>query len=211
MKRLLTLPLLLLLTTASGASAQGSDAGAFQIRAGEREVGVETFSIVSDSGTRISSKTTFATGRAAVELTASLDHPKASGLAFQLERKGGNASGQVYAVQKRNRITVRRVDKGAEQASELPAGPRLVMLADSVFALYLQLVPLATEAGQSVNALFPHGARRVAFSVQRVANGTSGALIRLTGGIEGEIELGNDERVQRISIPALRLEAVRRD
>jgi hypothetical protein len=204
------LPLLLLLGTTSGASAQGSDAGTFQIRAGEREVGVETFSIAADSGVRIRSKTTFAVGRPAIELTASLDHPKGSGLAFQLERKAGNSSGQVYAVQKRNRITVRRVDRGAEQASELPASPRLVMLADSVFALYLQIVPLATDQGQTINALFPHGTRRVAFSAQRVANGTSGALIRLTGGIEGEIELGNDDRVQRISIPALRLEAVRR-
>jgi hypothetical protein len=209
MKSLLPLRLSLLLVLPAQATAQVPDSGVFVLRSGDREVGTESFTVASDSGVRISSKTTFAT-RPAIELTASLVHPKGSGLAFQLERQAGKASGQVYAVQKRNRITVRRVDAGAEKASELPSSPRMVMLADSVFALYLQVVPLATEAGQAVEALFPQEARRVAFRAQRVATGTSGAVIRLSGGVEGELELGNHDQVQRISIPALRLEAVRR-
>jgi hypothetical protein len=189
--------------------AQGTDAGVFQIRSGTRDVGTENFSITADTGVRITSTTSYPGARPGIELTASLIRTDA-GAAFQLERKAGNASGQVYAVQKRNRITVRRVDRGAEQASELPGSPRTVMLADSVFSLYLQIVPLATESAQALNALFPQGARRVTLTVQRVSKGSSGALIRLTGGIEAEIELGNDDQVQRISLPALRLEAVRR-
>lgn len=210
MKRLSLLLAFPLLALAAPADGQVSGTGTFVIRTGEREVATESWTVTADSNIRITSKVAYANGRPAVELTASLIQSKTSGLAFQLERKAGSASGQVYAVQKRNRITVRRVDRGAEQASELPAAQRMVILADSVFALYLQLIPLATESGQTVQALFPQGPRRVTFSAQRVSNGTTGALIRLTGGVEGEIELGNDDQVQRISLPALRLEALRR-
>lgn len=208
MKRLSLMLIALSLAGATPGAAQAAGSGVFLIRTGDREIGTESFTITADSGVRISSKTSYS--RPAMELTASLDHPKGSGLAFQLEYKVGKSSGQLFAVQKRNRITVRRVDAGAEKASELPAGPNLVLLADSVFALYLQIVPLATEAGQPINALFPQRARRIALTAQRVPRGTSGALIRLSGGIEGEIEVGNDDQVQRISFPALRLEAVRR-
>ncbi len=37
------------------------------------------------------------------------------------------------------------MERGAEQASETPGGANLVILADSVFALYLQLLPLTAE------------------------------------------------------------------
>jgi hypothetical protein len=200
---------LLALLPGSG-GAQATETGTFQVRAGTRDVGIENFTITADSGLRITTTTSYAGARPAVELTASLVRNDASSAAFQLERKAGTRSGQVYAVQKRNRITVRRVGRDAEQASELPGGPRTVLLADSVFALYLQIVPLATETGQSLTALFPSGPRRVTLTAQRVANGSAGALIRLSGGVEAEIELGNDDQVQRISLPALRLEAVRR-
>lgn len=189
--------------------AQASDAGVLVIRAGDRDVGTENFTVVADSGLRITSKTLFTT-RPAVELTASMDQRSGPSIAFQLERRVGSEGAQVYAVQKRNRITIRRVGRGAEQASEVPGGPRTILLADSVFALYLQVVPYATEAGQSLTALFPQGARRVTLSAQRVPDGTSGTIVRLTGGIEGEIFLGNDEKVQRISLPALSLVAARR-
>jgi hypothetical protein len=192
------------------AGAQATETGVFQVRSGVREIGTENFTVTADSGLRITSTTNYAGARPAIELTASLVRNDAGNAAFQLERKAGSGSGQVYAVQKRNRITVRRVGRDAEQASELPGGPRTVLLADSVFALYLQIVPLATETGQSLTALFPSGPRRVTLTAQRVANGSAGSLIRLTGGIEAEIELGNDDQVQRISLPALRLEAVRR-
>ncbi|HWA15964.1 MAG TPA: hypothetical protein VG817_06015 [Gemmatimonadales bacterium] len=202
---------LVLATLLPGAAgAQATDAGVFQIRSASREIGTETFTVTGDTSVRITATTSYPGARPGIELTASLIRNEAGGAAFQLERKAGSTGGQVYAVQKRNRITIRRVDRGAEQASELPGGPRTLLLADSVFALYLQVIPLATESGQSLNAVFPHGARRVTLTAQRVPNGESGSLIRLTGGIEVEIELGNDDRVQRISLPALRLDAVRR-
>jgi hypothetical protein len=210
MKQLLRFLAFLLVATPAGAAAQGSDSGVLLIRAGDREVGMETFSVVADSGVRISTRAVYSGVRPPVELTVSLDRPKGSGRAFQFERKAGTTGGQVYAVEKRNRITVRRVDRGAEQASEMPGGPQLVFLGDSVFALYIQMVPLATTGGQPLTALFPNGARRVAITAQRVTSGGGHSLVRVTGGIEAEIELGNDDQIQRISLPALRLEAVRR-
>jgi hypothetical protein len=202
--------LLLFALLPGAARAQAAESGVFVIHGNAREIGTETFAVTGESGQRITSTTSFPGARPPIELTASLVRNDAGNAAFQLERNAGERSGQVYAVQKRNRITVRRVDRGVEQASELPGGPLTVLLADSVFALYLQIVPLATGSGQSLTALFPHGPRRVTLTARRVPNGAAGAVIRLTGGIEAEIELGNDDRVQRITLPALRLEAVRR-
>ncbi len=199
----------LLLAAPPALVAQASDASVLLIRAGEREVGSESFTVVADGGLRITSKAVY-TVRPAVELTASVDRRSGPSVAFQLERLVGSEGAQVYAVQKRNRITIRRVGRGAEQATEIPGGPRTILLADSVFALYLQVIPYATESGQSLTGLFPHGTRRVTLSAQRVPNGTSGSIVRLTGGIEGEIVLGNDDTVQRISLPALGLVATRR-
>ncbi len=197
------------LTLPAIGAAQVSDEGVLQVRSGDRDVGSEHFTVTTADGLRITTRTTF-DSRPPVELTASLNRQEGAGLAFQLDRRGGQAGAQIYAVQKHNRITIRRIERGAEQASEVPAGPRTVLLADSVFALYLQIIPYATETGQSVSILFPHGARRATISAQRVPHGAEGTIISLTGDLDAEILLGNDDKVQRISLPALRLVAARR-
>jgi hypothetical protein len=213
MKRLATLGrsgpgLLLLLLAALPLSAQSEDRGTLIIRAGTREVGSEGFRIVSDSGrVRVSARAVYGT-RDATELTASLDRGPDGELAFQLDRRAGAQSGQVYAIQKRNRITVRRVERGAEQASELPGGPGTVLLADSVFSLFYQLVPLAGE-NRAVSVLFPEGTRRLSLTLERVAT-TGRTLVRFRGGLVGELELGNRGEVLRIQLPSLGLEAVRK-
>jgi hypothetical protein len=179
------------------------DRGVLLLRAGDREVGSESFTIRSDSSLRITARTVFGT-RNGIELSATVDRGQTGEVGFQLERRGG----QIYAVQKRNRITIRRVEQGAEQARELPGGPRTVMLADSVFSLFYQLVPLAEEAGP-VNVLYPHGARRLSLTLERVPS-AGGTLIRFSGGLAGEIQLGNHGEVLRIQLPSLGLEAVRK-
>jgi hypothetical protein len=189
-------------------SAQTEDRGTLVIRAGSREVGSETFRIVSDSASvRVSARAVYGT-RGAIELTASLDRGRDGELAFQLDRRAGAQSAQVYAVQKRNRITVRRVERGAEQASELPGGPGTVLLADSVFSLLYQLAAVAAD-GRPVAVLYPEGTRRMSLTLERVRGG-AGVLVRFRGGFEGEMQLGNHGEVQRIQLPSLGLEAVRR-
>jgi hypothetical protein len=77
-----------------------------------------------------------------------------------------------------------------------------------VLVTYLAIVPLATEGGRSLTAVFPETARRTSFTAIRRAT-SGGSVVRLTGGLEGEIELGDSGQVLRITLPAIGLEGVR--
>jgi len=191
-------------------SAQGTDAGSFLIRQGGRDIGTETFRVTPEgAGTRITSRTTYSASPPLLVLDINVVRQAGEG-AFQLDRRRGAAGSQVYAAQRRNRVTIRRVDRGAEQASELPGSPGLILLADSTFGPLLQLIPLATAEPRTISALFPESGRRVSFMLERSpAPGSQGALIRLSGELEGEMWLGSRDEVLRISLPALRLEAHR--
>jgi hypothetical protein len=192
-------------------AGQVADEGTLLIRAGGRDIGTETFRVTTgEAGLRITARASFGGIRPPTELSASVDRAaKGTDLAFQLDRRGIGA-GQIYAVQKRNRLTIRRVEKGGEQASETPGG-ELVLLADSVFALYLQFIPLATEPGRPVSVVVPQGVRRLTVTAQRARSSQAGGtLLRLSGGIDGEVVLGNRGELLRISLPALGLEAVRK-
>jgi len=189
-------------------SAQVTDQGTLLIRSAGHEVGTETFRIHADSvSLRVTARAVYG-ARGATDLTATIDRGREGELAFQLERRGGPRGSQIYAVQKRNRITVRRVERGAEQASELPGGARTALLADSVFSIFYQLLPLAADNGP-VNVVFPQGTRRLSLNLERSTSG-AGSLVRFRGGIEGVIEVGNRGEVLRIQLPSLGLEAVRK-
>ncbi|HEY7682889.1 MAG TPA: hypothetical protein VH879_09620 [Gemmatimonadales bacterium] len=193
--------------------AQVADEGTLVIRVGSREIGSETFRVTSGAaGLRIFAKASYPGSRPPTELSVTVERSGPAGeLTFQLERRGGSGGGQVYAIQKRNRLTIRRVERGGEQASETPGAEPLVLLADSVFSLYLQILPLTTEVGRAITAVVPQGARRMAFTAQRLPSATNGStLIRLSGGVEGEIALGNRGELLRISLPVLGLEALRK-
>lgn len=192
--------------------AQVADEGTLVIYAGTKEVGTESFRVTSgDAGLRITAKATYSGSRPPVELVASLERTPAGDLAFQLEHRGGQAGSQVYAVQKRNRLTIRRVERGGEQASEAPGGGGIVLLADSIFALYLQLLPVVPDAGRTLTAVLPHSGQRVSFSIRRLPSAEAGGtLVRLSGGLEGEIALGNRGELLRITLPSLGLVALRK-
>src|SRR5262245_55752427 len=98
--------ILVLALSALPLSAQ--DQGVLLLRAGEREVGSETFTIRSDSSFRITARTVFGT-RNGIEMSATVDRGVSGELGFQIDRIGG----QIYAVQQRNPNTIRRVAKGA--------------------------------------------------------------------------------------------------
>jgi hypothetical protein len=189
--------------------AQTTDAGTLIVRARDRDVGTETFTVTTTAnGIKISSHVRFNGRRPAPEFTANLDRVSDEDFAFQLETRGPAGGGQTYAVQKRNRLTVRQVALGAEHATELPGGASIIILADSVFSPYMQAAALATEAGRALTAVILPDTRRVAFTAQRSTSAT-GSVVRLTGGVEAEIRLGNRGELLRISLPSSGLEAVR--
>lgn len=200
----------LLALTSSPLPGQQADAGTLVIREGGRDIGAETFRLAPDGGgSKITSRVSYSGTPPLLTVEVTLvQHP--GEVAFQLDRRRGATVGQVYAVQRRNRVTVRRVDRGAEEATELPGSADLVLLADSLFGPLLQLIPHATTEPRSVSALYPESGRRISFFVARhPATGQRGEIIRLSGGLEGEIQLGNGGEVLHISLPALKLEAHR--
>lgn len=192
-------------------AAQAADEGTLLLRAGGREIGSESFRVVLlGSSIRITSRVTLAGARPPTEFTASSERSAAGALAFQLAYRGPAGGGEVYAVQQRNRLTIRHVERGAERASEAPGGSAVVLLADSIFAPFLQMTAIATEAGRPLTAVFPRTGRRLAVTIRRlpgVAGG--GTRFELAGDLAGEILLGNRGELTRISFPALGMEAVR--
>ena len=105
--------------------------------------------------------------------------------------------------------------KGGESANEFPGGASVVVLEDSLFAPYLQIAALAGEK-TSMTALYPRSGRRVAFQAERVATHPSNPpdhdaiqQIRLTGGLNGEIQLDAGGRLMRIVRPDIGVEASR--
>jgi hypothetical protein len=203
------LPLLLFAAIAP-LHGQEAGAGTLVIRQGSREIGAESFRITPDgAGRKIASRTSYSATPPLLTLEVTVV-VQGGEVAFQLDRRQGDAGAQVYAVQRRNRVTIRRVARGAEEASELPGSGDLLLLADSVFGPLLQLIPLATATPRVITALFPESGRRISFRVQRLGGGDQrGSVIRMSGMLEGEMHLGNDGEVLRILLPALQLEAHR--
>ncbi len=203
------LPLSLMLA-ASPLHGQEAIAGTLVIRQGSRDIGAESFRVTpSAAGSKITSRTSYSATPPLLTLEVNVVQQNGE-VAFQLDRRRGDSGAQIYAVQRRNRVTIRRVARGAEEASELPGSADLLLLADSVFGPLLQLIPLASGTPRTVAALFPESGRRISFRVERLNKpGQGGSLIRLSGMLEGEIHLDDDGKVVRISLPALQLQAYR--
>ena len=204
------LPTALLLVWAIPLTAQVPDEGTLNIRREGREVGTETFRVTaSDSGFRITTRTVYAGTRPPTELATTLERSGPGGnLGFQLEYAGAAPGARLYAVQQGNRLTVRRVERNGEHASEAPAPRGLVLLADSVFALFLQLAVSATD--RPVPVVQVQGPLRLSLSVSRILS-NGGTRIVWNGGLEGELLLGPHGELLLVSLPALGLEAVRRE
>ncbi len=194
------------------ATAQAPDEGTLVIRAGGREVGGESFRVtVTDGTVRVASKTVYTGMRPATEFTVNSERTGTGGLAFQLAYQGLAGAGEVYAVQQRNRLTMRRVEKGSERASEVPGGADILLLADSTFSPLLLAVALAAETPRPVAAFIPRSGRKLALMVRR-SPGTGGAgdQVVVEGDLEAQVQLGPRGEVLRILLPAQGLEAVRK-
>ena len=190
-------------------AAQTTDAGTLMLRIGDREVATESFSVTTTAdGIKLNSHVVFSGRRPVPEFIVNLDRVSDEDFAFQLETRGPGGGGQTYAVQKRSRLTVRRVARGTEQATELPGGAAVIVLADSILSPYMQAAALATEAGRALTAVMVPDVRRLAFTARR-STSADGSTIRLTGGVEAEIQLGNRGELLRIFLPSPGIEAVR--
>jgi hypothetical protein len=176
---------------------------------GGREIGREEFTLRSTRARGLPGSTIIAAARypstgPTTRLAATLERTPDSALAkFQLDVESSGAVTIILAAGSGARLIVRTVAKGSESGRELPGGPDVVLLDDSVFSLYHPVAELATPAGRTLTAIFPRSGRRATFSARRESGTAGGAgRVTLTGDIAGTLVTDATGRLERLEFPA---------
>ena len=174
-----------------------------------REIGREEFTFRSTRGRGLPGSTIIAAARypatgPTTRLAATLERTPDSALAkFQLDVESSGAVTVILAAGSGARLIVRTVAKGSESGRELPGGPDVVLLDDSVFALYHPVAELATPAGRTLTAIFPRSGKRATFSARRESGAAGGAgRVTLSGDIAGTLVTDAQGRLERLEFPA---------
>jgi hypothetical protein len=119
----------------------------------------------------------------------------------------------------RGRFVVRLLGQRTERAREFPAAPPVVLLDDSVFALYLPAAWQATGRSAQVTAIFPRAGRREVLTVQDLGmqsttlNRAPASLrhITVSGGANRLVHLwlGPEGKLLKVEVPSRRLSVER--
>jgi hypothetical protein len=199
---------LLLLLPAGQASAQGSLETKLVVTQEGRETGREEFTLSAGRGRGATGSTLIAVSRypatnPLLKVAATLERTPEFALAkFQLDVEGPNGTTVILAAGSGARLIVRTVAKGSEAGRELPGGPDVVLLDESVYSLYTAVADLATPAGKSLTAVFPRTGRRASFVARREGGGGPGARrVTLSGDVTGTLTTDSQGRLQRLELP----------
>ena len=173
-----------------------------------RETGLEEFSLRPGRGRGAPGSTLVAVSRypatnPLLKVAATLERTAEFALAkFQLDVEGPNGTTIILAAGSGARLIVRTVAKGSEAGRELPGGPDVVLLDESVYSLYTAVADLATPAGKSLTGVFPRTGRRASFVARRESGAGSGsARVTLTGDLTGTLATDSKGRLQRLELP----------
>jgi hypothetical protein len=173
-----------------------------------RETGREEFSLRPGRGRGAPGSTITAVSRypatnPMLKVGATLERTPEFALAkFQLDVEGPNGTTVILAAGSGARLIVRTVAKGSEAGRELPGGPDVVLLDESVYSLYTAVADLATPSGKSLTGVFPRTGRRVAFTARREGGeGNSATRVTLSGDINGSLATDSKGRLQRLEFP----------
>jgi hypothetical protein len=200
--------LLLLLLPAGQVLGQESLETSLVVTQEEREIGREGFTLRSGRGRGAPGSTLVAVSRypatnPLLKVAATLERTPEFALAkFQLDVEGPNGTTIILAAGSGARLIVRTVAKGSEAGRELPGGPDVVLLDESVYSLYTAVADLATPAGKSLTGVFPRTGRRASFVARREGGaGTGAARVTLTGDLTGTLATDSKGRLQRLELP----------
>jgi hypothetical protein len=172
-----------------------------------RETGQEEFSLRPGRGRGAPGSTLVAVSRypatnPLLKVAATLERTPEFALAkFQLDVEGPNGTTIILAAGSGARLIVRTVAKGSEAGRELPGGPDVVLLDESVYSLYTAVADLATPAGKSLTGVFPRTGRRASFVARRESAGGGAARVTLTGDLTGTLATDSKGRLQRLELP----------
>jgi hypothetical protein len=175
---------------------------------GGKEIGREEFTLRQTRARGLPGTTIIAAARypatgPTTRLAATLERTPDSALAkFQLDVESAGAVTVILAAGSGARLIVRTVAKGSESGRELPGGPDVVLLDDSVFALYHPVAELATPAGRTLTAIFPRSGKRATFTARRESGSAGGAgRVTLSGDIIGTLVTDASGRLESLDFP----------
>ena len=172
-----------------------------------RETGREEFTLRPGRGRGAPGSTLVAVSRypatnPLLKVAATLERTPEFALAkFQLDVEGPNGTTIILAAGSGARLIVRTVAKGSEAGRELPGGPDVVLLDESVYSLYTAVADLATPAGKSLTGVFPRTGRRASFVARRESGASGAARVTLTGDLTGTLATDSKGRLQRLELP----------
>jgi hypothetical protein len=173
-----------------------------------QEIGREEFTLRATRARGLPGSTIIAAARypstgPTTRLAATLERTPDSALAkFQLDVESAGAVTVILAAGSGARLIVRTVAKGSESGRELPGGPDVVLLDDSIFSLYHPVAELATPAGRPLTAIFPRSGRRATLTARRESGTAGGASrIALSGDISGMLQTDANGRLMRLELP----------
>jgi hypothetical protein len=176
---------------------------------GGQEIGREEFTLRPSRAGGLPGSTIIAAARypatgPTTRLAATLERTPDSTLAkFQLDVESSGAVTVILAAGSGARLIVRTVAKGSESGRELPGGPDVVLLDDSVFALYHPVAQLATTGGRTLTAIFPRSGKRATFTARRESGSAGGGgQVTLSGDIAGTLVTDAAGRLERLEFPA---------
>ena len=199
---------LLLLLPVAQVSAQESLETKLVITQEGQETGREEFTLRQGRGRGAPGSTLIAVARypatnPLLKLAGTLERTPEFALAkFQLDVEGPNGTTVILAAGSGARLIVRTVAKGSEAGRELPGGPDVVLLDESVYSLYTAVADLATPGGKSLTAVFPRTSRRASFVARREGGSGGGATrVTLSGDIAGTLATDSKGRLQRLEFP----------
>ena len=197
--------------------------GVLVVRADTVEIARETFSLTSSPSRGDTSWTLTATarydrGRPIVTLNPVLVIDRDSlPRTLQYDVTDGRGRRTILAQMGRTRLTVRELSPGTERAREYHAARRMVILDDSVFALYAVAAWFARPEPVPVTAVFPRQGRRESLTVRddgfmpTTVNRDPARLRRVTvaGGAGGPVHVWFDHgsRLVMVDMPERRLRA----
>lgn len=204
----------LLLVTVAGAQTEVIDQGTLIVRHGETEVAREQFSLLPGrrgglTGSTLRATTSYPPVRPELRFNTLLERGTGQVLtAFQVELDGDRTE-RTVAELARNRLTVRSAAASAEMAHEYPGGEDLVVLDDSVYALWIGVADLASDAGASLRVVFPRTGWRGRIVATRTLGSDQRPSIAVTGDLSATILLDPNGRLSSIQFPAKGIEVLR--
>ncbi len=192
--------LLGMVCSASALAAQQGDRGVFAIQQGETSLGREEFTFQPSTtggagGGVLASLARYPAAGPTVQIQAIIEQNAAGAVvALQIDTRQPSGVNRVTGAALKDNLTVRQTTSAAESVREYPRAAGIVILDDSLFALYQVVARRATSTGARLQVLFPRSGRRG----QLTATLADPTTIDLTGTVAGTLTVDATGRLMRV-------------